>query len=253
MKRTIIGLLGAIVLIGSIGIASAKTTTSPAVASAIKLYKAGDYSQSYIVLNNIVAKDPSNALAYYYLAMSSVQIGKKDEAISNYDKAISLAPVGQINVYAKKGKLCIENPVKCHVEEEISADTEEAKEDRFIRSKNSSAWSEQVRNQYEVQKIQNMMREMNRNEDIAPQKFRDYKDFSSQAPTDEEIVSAIRTLQSAGLGNIIGSGYNSDLSLLGVQSSSNNDMLNMLLNKGNGNLSPQLIQSLLSSQMTANF
>ena len=47
------------------------------------------------------------------------------------------------------------------------------------------------------------MREMNRGNDVEPQKFREYKDFSGEVPTNDEIVAALRTLQRAGLSDII--------------------------------------------------
>ena len=54
-----------------------------------------------------------------------------------------------------------------------------------------------------VQKVENLMREMNRKDNITPQKFKEYKDFSNAAPSNDEIVAALRVLQRAGFGNII--------------------------------------------------
>ncbi len=239
----------------TINIASARTTTSPALSSAIKMYKSGNYVQTYGTLTDIVKKDPSNAVAYYYLAMTCVQVGKKSEAISNYDKVLSLKPEGILGKYALKGKTCIETPDKCH--EALDSQTEM---DTFIRSRFGSGFSKEVRSDYERQKIQNLMREMNRNKEITPNRFRDYKDFSSEVPTNDEIVTALRVLQSAGLGDIIGNNsYKSELSLLTDTDDNNTnsyDMLNMLLgnnNKSDSYMSPQLIQALMTSQMSANF
>ena len=100
------------------------------------------------------------------------------------------------------------------------------------------------------QLIDNMKREINRNKDIAPQKFKDYKDFSSQAPTNDEIVNALRVLQRAGLTNI---GNNSELSLLTGSRSENDILLNMLTGQGTSTMSPQVIQSLLTNQMSIGF
>ena len=239
----------------TMNIANARTTTNPALSSAIKMYKSGNYVQTYGTLTDIVKKDPSNAVAYYYLAMTCVQVGRKSEAISNYDKVLNLKPEGILGRYALKGKTCIETPDRCH--ETMDTQTEM---DTFIRSRFGSGFSKEARSDYEKQKIQNLMREMNRNKEITPNKFRDYKDFSSEVPTNDEIVTALRVLQSAGLGDIIGNNsYGSELSLLTGSDNNNTngyDMLNMLLgnnNKSDSYMSPQLIQALMTSQMSASF
>ena len=121
MKKYILVMLTALICASTINYASAKTTSNTSLASAIKMYKAGNYSQCYDVLSNIVKKDPSNAVAYYYLAMTSAQIGKKDEAITNYEKVITLTPNSQVGLYASKGKTCLEAPDKCNEESETSA------------------------------------------------------------------------------------------------------------------------------------
>ena len=103
MKKTVIRVLSVLILLASVNVVYAKVkATSPATAQAIKFYKAGNYVQSYIKCTAIVEKDPSDALAYYYLAMSNAQLGKKDEAIRAYDNAIYLSPNGVLGSYAKK-------------------------------------------------------------------------------------------------------------------------------------------------------
>lgn len=246
MKKYILVLMAALICASTINIANAKSTSNSALASAIRLYKAGNYSQSYQSFSNIVKKDPSNAVAYYYLAMTSAQIGKKDEAIANYEKVITLSPNGQLGRYATKGKTCIEEPSKCHETSEDSA------LDSFIQGRFGSGFSDEARSEYEKQKIENMMREMNRKNDIEPQRFKDYKDFSNAVPTNDEIVAALRVLQRAGLSDILSNNM-SDISLITGGQNNNNAMLNMLLGKDSTNLSPQVIQSLLTNQMSTGF
>ena len=223
--------------------AGAESTTDSTLASAIKLYKAENYSQCYIAFSDIVAKDPSNAVAYYYLAMTSAQIGKQGEAIENYQKVIDLAPDGKLGTYALKGKTCIESPDKCHEESDGTFDTVL---DKFIKSEYGSGFTDEVRNQYEKNKIENLMREINRKDDISPSKFKEYKDFSSEVPTNDEIVSALRVLQRAGLYNITG------LDVSAFSNSDNGEMLR-LLTSGNASQNTQLIQALLTSQFSAGF
>lgn len=255
MKKTILGLLSVLILITSVNVAYAKVkATSPETAQAIKYYKSGNYTQAYVACSQIVKKDPSNALAQYYLAMTYAQLGKKEEAIYTYDKVIGLSDRSVLGKYAKKGKRCLEQPSACH-EPDVKP-IEESPEDRFIKGAYGSGFSEKARGVHEREKIENLKREINRNEEMSPDKFRGYKDFSSYAPTNDEVVAAIRTLQRAGIADsVIGNGsdmYN--ISGAGAQSR-NYDIINMLYASGgrNADLDPQIIRSLLSTQMSANF
>ncbi len=249
MRKKILAILAVLVFSMSVVCVDAKTAATPAVNSAIKMYKAKNYSQCYASLKQVVAKDPSNALAYYYLAMASAQIGNKEEAIANYERVLSLSPKGQLQKYAQKGKICLEQPDQCNAE---PADITPL--DKFIKDSYGSGLSPQVRSEYEQQKIENLMREMNRGGNVDPAQFKEYKDFSSSAvPTNDEIVAALRVLQRAGFGNLLNT-ETTDLSLLtGDYNKNNNAALLNMLNGGSANLSPQVIQSLLTNQMSIGF
>lgn len=249
MKKQILVLLSVLICSVCLSSVDAKTAATPAVNAAIKLYKAQNYTQSYIALKEVVEKDPSNALAYYYLAMSSAQLGKRAEAIDSYDKVLILSPNGQLGEYAKKGRFCLTDPERCHEDANLS---DETSEERFIKGAYGSGFAPKVRSDYEKNKIENLMREMNRNNDLEPQKFKDYKDFSSEVPTNDEIVAALNVLQRAGFSNIIGNSNN--LSMLTTDSySSDYALLNMLTGKNNSSVNPQMIQSLLTNQMSLGF
>ena len=259
MKKTILGLLSLVVLFATINVASAKVTApNSQTAEAIRLYKSGNYTQSYFAFSKITSKDSSNALAAYYLGMSAAQLGRKEEAISNYEKAASLSPNSILSRYAKQGIRCAEDSSKCREHSFVTSDPDETAEDKFIRS--IYGFTEKARGTHEKERLENIKREMNRDSDLPPQKFREYKDFSSQAPTNEEIVSAMRVLQRAGMSNFVGnSSYAYDIdNLAGIQQNSNNadyDMLKFLFgrNSNSSNLNPQVIQSLLTTQMTTSF
>lgn len=241
MKKKICMILGTLILFASANVAYSKPAGNTELAEAIKLYKAGNYSQCYIALESIIAKDTGNALAYYYKAMASTQLGKKDEAIENYENAIMLTPTNNnLARYAKKGKRCLETPEKC--EESLF----ETIEDEFIQTRNGAKSSEQVRSGFEKLKLENFMREMNRSEEIDVQKFREYKDFSS-VPTNDEIVAAMRVLQNAGL-----SGYANNYADISALTGNNsyNPMMNLM---GSSSMNPQLIQALLTNNMAQGF
>lgn len=241
MKKYLLIALSLIICTASINsvFAAKSTTANSKLAEAIKFYKAKNYTQSYLVLTDIIEKDSSNAAAYYYLAMTSAQMGKKSEAIENYAKVLELNPNLKLARYAEKGKRCLESPERCHEEPADSQD------EQFIRGKFGSGFSEQARSEFERQRIENLKREMNRNNDITPRQFKDYRDFSSEVPTNDEIVAALRVLQKAGLSN----GY-SDLSTI---ANPQYNELSTLLGTSGSNMSPQLIQALLSTQMTSGF
>lgn len=248
MKKKILLTLSLLILVSAFSTAYSKTTVSSDLADSIKLYKAGNYSECYIKLDDVIKKDPSNALAYYYKAITSVQLGKKDEAISNYEKVLELTPnENNLKKYATKGKTCIENPSKCH------AETYESPVDKFIRSTKGPKFSDEVRSEYERLKIDEMRRTINRTDDIAPAKFKEYKDFSSMnidngTPSNDEIVAAIRTLQRAGIYNDMGTGF-SELSLLSGRNY-NNSLLNL---SDTSSINPQIIQTLLTNNMSLGF
>lgn len=247
MKKTLLTALAILILSSTVGTAYSKTTANADVASAIRLYKAGNYTGCYAKLDNYIKRDKSNALAYYYLAMSSAQMGKEKEAIEFYDSAINIAtPNTNLHRYAIKGKRCLEDPEKC--QEPMF----ESEDDAFILSNFGTGVSKKVQSEYERLKIENMMREINRSDEVDPQEFRGYKDFSSMndaVPSNDEIVNAIRTLQRAGMGNIVNNNYSSDIALL----TGNNQQSQLLNLMGAGNLSPQVIQAMLSNNMSLGF
>ena len=250
MKKSLLLILSLLVLSATVNTCHAKGSSNSELMKGIKLYKAGNYSSCYLKMNKLVAKDPSNALAYYYLAMSASQVGKREEAIDNYNKVISLTSLNSnIGRYANKGKVCLENPAACD-----STSIEPTKGDGFILSKDGPKFSEEVKNQFEKLKREELKRDINRDENIDPQRFKEYRDYSSMnnlegMPSNDEMVAALRTLQRAGLNNTINNGY-TDLSML-TGMSQQNPMLNML--GGNSSLSPQVIQAMLTNNMSQGF
>ncbi len=246
MKKSILIILGFIIFCSTCGTVCSKSRMSTELVEAIKTYKAQNYSECYMMLENILKEDSGNVLAHYYMAITSAQIGKKEEAIANYDKVLILSPENNtLNRYAKKGKRCIETPDKC--EESLY----DSLEDEFIQERSGKNFSEDVQNDYQRLKLENFMREMNRSEDLETPKFKEFKDFSSSAnPTNDEIVAALRVLQKAGFNNVLKNDLNNvDLSVLTGNPQQNN-MYNMF---GNTSMSPQLIQALLTNNMAQGF
>lgn len=243
MKKKILLFLSVIVLTSAFSMVSAKPSTE--LTEAIQLYKSQNYTECYAKLTELVKSDPSDALVYYYMAMSATQLGKREEAIDFYNKTLSLVPVtSNLGRYATKGKLCIENETACQKANSVMTIA-----DGIMNNNSTELSSPEVKSEFEKLKIENLMREMNRNNDIPAQRFKEYKDFSSynstETPTNDEIVAAMRTLQRAGLSNI-GNNY-SDLSLL--TGNHNNDIANMF----GGNINPQIMQAMFTNNMSLGF
>ena len=252
MKKKLLTLLSILILASTLNVVDAKTTSATQLTEAIKLYKGGNYSECYQKLTKFVNKNPDNAVAYYYLAMSAAQAGKTSEAISSYSRAISLtSESSNLNRYAKRGKACLEEPDKCEAFGGF-ASLEEA----FILNKNSAKISDEVKSEMEKLKLEQLMRDMNRSKDIQPERFREHKDFSTMntpttTPSNDEIVAALKTLQNAGFSNILNNNYSTDLSMLTGAQNQQFSLLDMM-NQGSS-INPQLIQTMLTNNMRQGF
>jgi len=245
--------------IGAMSIA----TTSADVELGIKKYKEGNYTGCIETMSNLIESDPSNAVAYYYLAMAYVQAGREMEAIENYSKVISLNTNPLLTEYASHGKLCLEDPVQCQAVLNES--------DKFIESPYNTGLSKILQSDLEKREIDFIRKEMNRGKEIDPTKFQEYRDFSSSKdvgnPSNDEIVAALRVLQRAGLSQSFASPFPNnnvspmnDINAFLSQNSNNagnNAIMNMLpyLNNGNNGqqINPQLIQTMLMNQMIPSF
>lgn len=185
--------------------AKSSNISSP-VKIAIKKYKRGNYTGCLQDCMNVVVHDPSNALAYYYMAMSYVQAGQKKQAISAYSKVLSLNSNPRLRDYASTGKRCLETPDKCVLQ--TPGDNPEI--DRFIAS--PMTISNSVKKDFDKRHLENLRNEINADKQIDNYEFRKFKDYSNsrsqvetsdklsdRKPTNDEIVAALKVLKSAGV------------------------------------------------------
>jgi tetratricopeptide (TPR) repeat protein len=184
MKRKVLIVLLALVISNSLLFANAESNNE--LSKAIKLYKAGNYSECYTTLKDYIKEDSSNVLAYYYLAIASVQVGHPAEALYNYERVLNLsAKSSNVYRYAYKGKICLESPSKCDLALYNSPI------ESFILNKDNENFSQEVKSKFEQLKIENLMREINRSNDISPDRFKDYKDFSSSLFLDSDALPSM--------------------------------------------------------------
>ena len=240
---------------------------------AIKKYKNGNYTGCLQDCQDIVQKHPS-AIAYYYMAISYVQAGMKNEAIDSYGKALSMKPSAQLSSYASLGKKCLETPDQCVPDANSQSNPTEM--DKFINSSNEGI-SDSTKKDFRQKHLNTVKNQINKGkelDDYSFQKLNQKQDENhkiAQGPTNEEIQNALKVLKEAGM-NTYNTEGNSNLNdvyaqnaelmqlktMFGGNSQNNSqsmDMLPMMLmqNKnGTSNYSPQMVQSMIMSSMMGN-
>lgn len=286
MKRQVLCLLTALMVLGHASFVCAKTSSYSPVNYAIKKYKAGNYTGCLQDCQSIISRDPSNALAYYYMAMSYAQAGKKDEAINAYAKVLTLKPNSQMFEYASTGKRCIETPEQCHIDNSTPSANPEL--DKFIASPFNNNIAPAARAEIEKRHLDAIKNEINSGKDIDEYDLRKLNENNSDnknvlkaqsTPSNDEIVAALRVLKAAGLSPLSqqqpsyvnpyavqGDAYQSPemaqvSSMLGNgNNNNNNNMMNMLpfmlaqnKNGGSGNFTPQMMQAVIMNSMMPDF
>jgi tetratricopeptide (TPR) repeat protein len=245
------------------------------IKSSIAKYKSGNYSGCLQELFSLVRKDPSNSLAYYYMAMAYTHLGMKADAINAYEKVLSLNPNDYLAEYAIKGRDCLTGGPACHpqVEEEELDDL-----DKFVRSPYGNGLSETLNNEVKQNQLKNIKETINNKERLEQrdiQKTRDFDQKNSKSSieendkiaqvSDEELLGAIKTLKDAGV-NITIQPENpymtqyqdpqlAELSMmLGSNNNNNNSMMNMMpmlmaQSQQGKNIDPRLMQAMLMNSM----
>lgn len=267
------------------GVFAQNTYLSNKLKSAISKYKRGNYTGCLQDCQAIVKQDPKNAFAYYYMGMSYVQAGKKDEAIKAYSKVLGLKPSTKLAEYASTGKRCLETPEMCNLETSTPENSTEI--DKFIASPSYDGLSDSVRKDFQQKHLDKIKHEINKDQELDDYDFQRFEDRSSSVedvsagvkvaqnkPTDEEIKAALKVLNDAGI-NVPNAASNNvqaqamqqnpDLAQLNAlfggnnQSMDNDNMINMLpymmaqSKDGSTNYSPQMMQAVIMNSMMKNF
>lgn len=267
-KKLVYLLVGLMLATQTTGVFAKSTSSSP-LKVAIKKYKARNYTGCLQDCQRIVISHPS-ALAYYYMAMSFAQAGKKDEAINAYTKAISMSSNVKLTEYANTGKRCLETPDQCKLEDTSTTDL-----DKIIYSQYKNGLSSPVVKDLQQRQLNNLKQQINNGQDMNDYQLDklNYKPDDNtakvaQKPTNDEVAAAIKVLKDAGINPYeqtqLNAMENSDLTQLNMlmgngQTNENNSMMNMLpsmlmQNKdGTNNYSPQVIQAMIMNSMTSSY
>lgn len=252
------------------------------IKSAVAKYKAGNYSGCLQELFSLTKKDPSNALAYYYMAMAYTHVDMKNEAVEAYEKVISLNPNEYLVDYATKGRDCLTDGPACQPEEEKPV--EEVDDlDKFINAPYGNGLSPELNQQIKQKQLINIKETINKKENLEDNDIQRIKNFDQNKSTyketdkiaqvsDEEVLKAIKTLRDAGLTLSVQSEnpyaqmtqYQdprmAEMSMmLGNNTNNNgNSMMNMLpmlmsqAQKGE-NIDPRVMQAVMMNSMMADF
>ncbi len=241
--------------------------------SAVKKYKEGNYSGCLQEMISLVQIDPSNPIVYYYMGMSYTKVGKKDQAVKAYEQVIKLQPDKVLVQYATKGRDCLVNGPTCSGEDQQNSDPTL---DKFIKSPYGNGFSEELNKQVKQKQLENIQKTINYKQELEEKDIKNIQKFDqkSEMPnkerlvsnkvSDDEILSAIKTLKDAGITVSINNPmpvnnqFNEYSMLLGNNNNNNNSMMNMvpfLLNQyQNGEkIDPQIIQSVMMNSMLPDF
>lgn len=275
MKKQLVYIIAIVFLMIQSNSSFAASSTS-AIKIAAKKYQAGNYTGCLQDCQNIIAQNPSNAFAYYYMAMAYTQAGQKDKAIQAYSKVLTLKPNAMLADYATTGKTCLETPEKC-IDPNGASDSEI---DKLIASPNSDSLSGSVKKDLEQQQLNNLKEQINNGKDLDDNSMKLLNDASQQVtrdnvvaqkkPTTEEVAAALKVLNEAGVNPYSSTAAYQNPQAMQLQMLSafnnnpvanpndSNNMLNMIpqmmaqSKSGQGNYSPELMQAFIMNTLTGN-
>lgn len=247
LKKLFLGL----VLLGftAIQLASfADNVSDSTIRVLVNKYKAGNYIGCVQFSEEILKNNPTNIFALYYKGLAYSQLGKKDEAIEALEKVQTLNTNPQLTKYAKTGIACINKTEECKAEETNDLDT-------FIKS--NKFYDKSVQSEVNKKRL-DRIRE-NINDELSPKKSE-----ANAMPTNDEIANAVKTLAKVGINpmaNQMATMYqNPEMMQMNMLLGNNNqnnsmNMLPLLLMNQNGNqkISPEIIQTMMMSQMNPEF
>lgn len=251
--------------------------------SGIARFKKGDYTGCLQELYALTKKDPSNAAAYYYMAMAYTYVGSQAEAIDAYEKVIALNSNQFLVDYATKGRDCLTGGPACAPPEDSTGEQDDL--DKFIKSPYGNGLSPELNLEIKQKQLQNIQETINNKEQLEKKDLEKIREFdnskteaevndkiASASVSDEDILNAIKTLKDAGLTvNIQQPGADmtaqmyaqnpqmAEMSmLLGNNNNNNNNMMNMVpfmmaQSQSGKNIDPRIMQAMMMNSMMPDF
>lgn len=90
-----------------------KETNPAAIRDAIAKYKDKNFVGCISDLRMYTEKDPSSAIAWYYLGNAYMRISMQQEANEAYNRVISINTVPVLTSYSIQAQMCMQDPSKC--------------------------------------------------------------------------------------------------------------------------------------------
>lgn len=129
-----------------------------AIKSAISKYKERNYIGCISDLRIYTEKDPSSAIAWYYLGNSYMKIAMQQEANDAYNRVISINTVPILTSYSIQAQMCMQDTTKCEYQNftqeqisELRKNPAEFLADYFANIQNQNADADSV----EIEKLIN--------------------------------------------------------------------------------------------------
>ena len=250
--------------------------------SGISKYKNGNYTGCLQELYALTKKDPSNAAAYYYMAMAYTHLGSQADAVDCYNKVIMLSPNSYLVDYATKGRDCLTGGPACAAPESPDASGQDDL-DRFINSPYGNGLSPELNLEMKQKQLENIQETINKKDQLDKKDLDKIKEFDNKSEaepvdkiasvSDEDILQAIKTLKEAGLTVNIQSpaadmtaqmyAQNPQMAemsmLLGNNNNNNNNsMMNMIpfmmaQSQSGKNIDPRIMQAMIMNSMMPDF
>lgn len=209
MKKIIISFICAILISGS---AFAKAQPSK-LRMGIMEYKKGNFIGSMQTMQDVVAADPGNTLAHYYLAISYVKVGKVEDAKKEYQKVITLNPSSEMAYYANLGLQNLNpdataaapgsppaaptgSPSSPAIVPPVMSNVKVSSPGEFM--------SQQVKDTLLEKNINSVINDVNQKGSTDPARLKKIENFSknkseNSAPSNEDVLKAVEILSQAGL------------------------------------------------------
>ncbi len=203
MKKMAISLIGALFISSS---ALAFDPVGDLLKVGIEMYKTGDFTGCIQTVKKVIEEDPSDAVAHYYMALSSVKVGDNETAKKEYENVISLSTSSQLTNYAQIGVICIDKPEQCAMPSNPkNKDWATVRKD-MIDNLNLTPISNKVEKELKQRKLDAIKNIVNtggkvNKKELDEMEIDPEKKSSSLKPTDKEIAQAFKTLSKAGLNN----------------------------------------------------
>lgn len=261
-KIFMLGLVFALILsIGFITRVYAKETNMQLIKDAISKYKNKNYVGCISDLRMYTEKDPSSAIAWYYLGNSYMNIAMKQEAHAAFEKVIALNTVPKLTSYSIQAQICMENPTKCNYQnfstdeiKKLKADPTAFLEQYFANLANTGKDAdtveiEQLINGAYSQNIHPQAQEFIRQEKT---KMKQNEINTDQAfiPSSDKLAQAVKLLKE----------QNNDLTGFAMMMDSNNQTNNnnyaemiKQYQSENRKITPEMLQMMMMSNMMPTF